>query len=830
MATSNAQSAATASGTGRQVDELAADGDRHMRQLFDAAPIPLFQFDSQHITVFNQCFGAIFGYTAGERPALRDWWERACPDPVDRNQARECWRIAIEQAGAGDGTISPFEFHVQLKGDEERTLLASCRQLDHSMLGVLVDVTAERAAARVMREATALAENAAQTKSKFLANMSHEIRTPMNAIIGMAHLALRTELTARQRNYVEKIWASSQHLLEVINDILDVSKFEAGKTVLERIPFDLEETVSYVAGLIADKAASKGLELIIDIADGVPTDLVGDPLRITQVLLNFANNAVKFTDRGQIVVRVSVEFATDNEALLRFSVHDTGIGLSAEECSRLFRSFEQADGSITRKYGGTGLGLAIAKGLAEAMGGAVGVQSEPARGSNFWFTVRLGLSQGGMRQASPSPELLGRRVLVLEDNADVRSAIVHMLRSMSLVVGEAITGPQGLAEIARAATAGEAYEGVLVGSRVPKMEGVAVAQRIRHLAAAPPVLLLVSGTLELHLADEEPRVQQLLAKPVTRAPLVKAVSSLLGAGQAPAGAATAQPQCDLLSSIAGLRVLLVEDNELNQEVAVELLARAGVAVDVAADGAAALEMVRSCAYALVLMDIQMPVMDGISSTREIRKLFNRAELPIVALTGSIADGMREDCFEAGMNDCLDKPIDPKRLSAVLLQWIKPRTGTTLQVGPGPRSSSAPVGVPTTRISPLASVPGLDFADGLRRLRGREELYLSMLGKFAASERDFVSRMEAALAQPDWQGAERVAHNLKGALAVIGAPQLRAMVQRLEQAVRDREPLLALKPLLAEVSHSLGALLDALVPHLPGEPFPPVDGATPADQA
>ena len=685
---------------------------------------------------------------------------------------------------------------------------------------VIDDITAERAAIEQMREAKALAEAAARMKSDFLANMSHEIRTPMNAIIGMSHLAMKTELTPRQHDYMKKIQGSSQHLLGIINDILDLSKIEAGKMVVESIDFSLDQVLDNVAGLIAEKAAAKNLELIIEIDENVPHSLIGDPLRIGQVLINYANNAIKFTEQGDIVIHVAVAQESAGEVLLNFSVSDTGIGLDEEQRSRLFQSFEQADSSTTRKFGGTGLGLAISRQLAGLMGGEVGVDSELGKGSTFWFTARLRRGEEKSRQLLPDPDLRGRRVLVIDDNEHARDVIGDMLRSMSFVVSSAASGREGLVEIARAASASEPYEIIFLDWQMPGLDGIATAKEIRQwMSTAVPHLVMITayGRDEVIKAANEAGIEDVLIKPVTSSLLFDTAMRVLGGAQAyqPRSADDATPGTDL-AAIAGARILLVEDNDLNQEVATELLQQAGFRVDLAENGAVALDMVSRKGeennYAIVLMDMQMPVMDGVTATREIRKLPKGATLPIVAMTANAMAGDRDRCIEAGMNDHVAKPIDPDQLWATLRRWIKPlRDVTGLVSGHATYTNSASATATSVIIGPIT---GLDVKVGLRHALGREALYVSLLRKFCTGQRDFPARLADALGDDDWQTAERLAHTLKGLSAQIGARELHTMVESFEHHIRSREPKESITASLETISQYLSDVISSISARLP----------------
>ncbi len=781
--------------------------------VFDAATAGLIFVKDHQIQRCNRTMEQMFGYGPGE--LIGQAPRILYADDATFAELQQSFRPEMIAHGS-----FRIEHELVRKDGSRFWARVSAQAIDKDVArgyaGMVQDISAEREAFEAMQRSKEMAEENARAKADFLANMSHEIRTPMNAVIGMTHLVLKTGLTPRQLDYVQKIQTSSQHLLGIINDILDFSKLEADKMSVERVNFDLDQMLDNVAGLFATKTDSKGLELVMDVGQDVPRDLIGDPLRIGQVLINYANNAVKFTEKGTITIRVALKQEQADELLLRFSVQDTGIGISPEQCALLFQSFQQADSSTTRKYGGTGLGLVISKRLAELMGGQVGVDSEPGRGSTFWFTARLGRGAEQPRRWLAQPDLQGRRILVVDDNDPAREVMGEMLRSMGFAVSAVASGPLALAELSRAAAADQPYEVVFLDWKMPGMDGVTVARKIATLPLPRrPLVLMVTAYDRGELIDlsEDVGISDVLVKPVTPSVLFDTVMRLLGADLSefpPLPSSERGLQTDT-TPLLGARALLVEDNEINQEVAIELLRELGLWVDLAPDGAVALERVQQNAYDVVLMDMQMPVMDGLTATRQIRQLSWLQELPILAMTANAMTGDRERCLEAGMNDYIAKPIDPQDLAAKLLRWVKPSRPRARRPSRRNRSMARPA---ARQGVSFEAVAGLDAALGLRQVLGREPLYHHLLARFAVDQSAAPVRLAEAIAAADWGQAERLAHTLKGVAAQIGALELRELAERLEQALRERAPPQVIDPLQAGIARALAPLVEAISQRLP----------------
>jgi len=754
----------------KQAEAALRKSEEHYRSLFDGVPIGLYRTNpTGEIIDVNPVLAHLLGYPDRESLFADD------ADDVYANvEDRKRWQRLIERDGTVQGFVAQFR---RRDGDLiwVRDSARTVRDGNGAVLyyeGALENVTERKQQVLELEGAKIAAEAANRAKSEFLANMSHEIRTPMNGIIGMTELALGTELSSEQREYLRAVQTSAESLLNLLNDILDFSKIEAGQLQLEEIPFDLCQVMEQLADIMAQRASQKGLELILHLSPSVPRGVRGDPLRFRQVLVNLVGNAIKFTDLGQVVVELKQLGERDGRVELLCSVSDTGIGIAPAKKHIIFESFSQADSSTTRQYGGTGLGLSISKQLVTMMGGRIWVESTGVRGqgSTFYFSAVLE-RQSDWVDAIPveSLNLQGRRVMVIDDNETNRRILGETLRAFGCRPDEAPDGPTGLRMLKQAVCDKDAYELVLLDVQMPDMDGIEVLQIIRRTAelSTAAVIMLTSVDVLRSVANrKELGWSAYLTKPVKQSQLLDTILDTLGR-EALQRKVVATPPTEPDASeeaLVSLRILLAEDNEINRRLAVILLKRFGHQVAVAENGRMALDLLEQGQFDLVFMDVQMPEMDGLEATTAIRANPRWTDLPIIAMTAHAMEGDRERCLAAGMDDYVSKPVR----AAQVLRAIQRQMGRV-------RERAAAPAIPP----PASAAAILDEAGALERIGIDKFMLDELVTLWLHTAGEQVTQLAQAVEHGDADVVQRLGHNMKGSAASIGADRISEVARRLE---------------------------------------------------
>jgi len=801
----------------KEADLKLLASEANLKQTIASLPVAIMLLDKkQHkIMYLNLMFENMLGYSLKDLPDFERWMQKAYPDKQYREHVNDKW-FANQSAGKildsmQDSAYASFDqtWDTQCADGTIKTLNFKLVPLKEQDLIAITDLTNEINARQSLLKSKEAAEQANKSKGDFLANMSHEIRTPMNAIMGMSYLALRTDLNEQQRDYLSKIQYSSNTLLAIINDILDMSKVEAGQLELEIIPFSLSDILDHLTTIISMNIHSKDVEVLYDVNPDIPHHLVGDPLRLGQVLINLVNNAIKFTHKGEVIVKVEVQDMTEDNITMLFTVKDTGIGMSKKQLGTLFQPFKQADTSTTRKYGGTGLGLVISKNIAQLMQGNITVDSVLDVGSCFSFIACLGIQKTVNQSDLSSQDIKALKCLIVDDNPIARSLFSEMLSSFHFDAKAVESGEAAIEELHRTETAKEsAYDVVLMDYRMPNENGLSVSRRIKSdtETTSTPMIIMITAHDRSFLEEQikDAPIDGLLVKPISASVMLNTLLSTNQQGQLPTiqaleGSAESYDK----QHYQGFRFLLVEDNLTNQEIALSILTDAGALVDIADNGLIAIEKLQSQEhdYDLILMDIQMPEMDGYKATEFIRhNLPEYIDTPILAMTANAMKGDKEQCLNIGMNAHIAKPIDVANMFTTIDQFIDTEKNDSNSSN---KHSTAP-----NNQSQDYNWPGINVKLGLSRLAGKETILKKGICNFFNEHQKFSELMEKSLHDHDWKELKQLAHQLKGAAGNIAAEKIQYTAVEIEQVLlqqryRDLSQLiLNLPALFAQIEQTV----------------------------